>query len=142
MDLTIAVESDDVHRCPRLLIASDQCRAGSDLARVEGLAERRPAEAVVVLRVQVGDDVDHRVHDTIVDGTSIQSGRARSASDGALTPRSVSTPPIAANAESKRNGHVRVASFGERMAQTTAIEGPNRTLPPWAPVSARSGSDN
>lgn len=89
MDLTIAVNGDDAHRCPRLLIASDRCRSRSDLARIDSLAERRPAEAVVVLRVQVGDDVDHRVHDTIVDGTSIQSGRARSASDSALTRRSV-----------------------------------------------------
>ena len=67
MDLTIAVESDDAHRCPRLLITSDQCRSRSDLARVDILAERHPAEAVVVLLAQVGDDVDHRVHDTIVD---------------------------------------------------------------------------
>ena len=81
MDLTITVDSDDAHHCPCLLTASDQCRSRSDLARVDSLAERRPAEAVVVLRVQVGDDVDHRVHDRIVDGTSIQSGRARSASD-------------------------------------------------------------
>lgn len=71
MDLTIAVDSDDAHRCPRLLTASDQCRSRSDFARVDSLAERRPAEAVVVLRVQVGDDVDHRAHDTIVDGISI-----------------------------------------------------------------------
>ncbi len=51
MDLTIAVESDDAHRCPRLLIASDQCRSRSNLARVDSLAERRPAAAVVVLRL-------------------------------------------------------------------------------------------
>ena len=81
MDLTIAVDSDDAHRCPRLLIASDQCRSQSDLAQLDSVAERRPTEAVVVLRVQVGDDVDHPLHDTIVDGTSIQAGRARSASD-------------------------------------------------------------
>lgn len=62
MNLTIAVDSDDAHRCPRLLIASDHRLSRSDLARVDGFAERRPAEAVVVPRAQVSDDVDHRVH--------------------------------------------------------------------------------
>ncbi|MCC5952814.1 MAG: hypothetical protein JJU45_12050 [Acidimicrobiia bacterium] len=58
MDLTVVVDRDDSHDRLRLGIASEQHRPGSETIRSRSVVASRPAEAVVVLSVEICDEVE------------------------------------------------------------------------------------
>ena len=58
MDLIVLVDLEDTHDRPAVTVAGEEHHAWADLGRFVGVGEGRPAEAVVVLGVQVGDNVN------------------------------------------------------------------------------------
>ena len=62
MDLAVVVHSDHPHDGLAMPIAGEQHRAGSDARRVAGVGKSRPAEAVVILSVEIGSQVDVVFH--------------------------------------------------------------------------------
>ena len=57
MDLTALVDGDDAHDRLCLPVAREQHRTRVDALRGHRIRERRPTQAVVVLRVQIGYEI-------------------------------------------------------------------------------------
>src|SRR5579871_5232153 len=62
MDLAVVIDSHHPDHRLGVAVPSDQHHSRTDTGRVVGFAERRPAESLVVFSVEVGHQVDLRVH--------------------------------------------------------------------------------
>lgn len=62
VDLPVVIDGDDTDHSDRLLVADEQHSSEGDLRRVAPVGQQSPSVAVVVLRIEVGDDIDLDFH--------------------------------------------------------------------------------
>jgi hypothetical protein len=61
-DLAVVIDGDDPHDCPAVAVAGEEHRPGDNPTWFGRVSKRRPAEAIVVPGVQVGNEIEFVVH--------------------------------------------------------------------------------